>query len=241
MRWLKAALIGLLLVGLLPTHARAISSEHMPIEIIIDAGHGGIDGGTSYQGILEKDINLQIAKLLYKELMLKGYQVLLNRTGDYALSDENKWLRSPSRHIRDLAQRRHLAKEVRPQMLISLHVNWSNSKSSRGPLVLYQKNNQSYILADIIQHHLDQLYKTKGEPMPGKTYYLLKQSICPTVIVEMGYLSNSRDRRFLVNEKTQIKIARTIQEAVSEYMLIMNQIQDQETWDVIEEPQKQHK
>lgn len=77
--------------------------------------------------------------------------------------------------------------------------------------------------------------------MPGKTYYLLKQSICPTVIVEMGYLSNSRDRRFLVNEKTQIKIARTIQEAVSEYMLIMNQIQDQETWDVIEEPQKQHK
>ncbi|QDX91916.1 N-acetylmuramoyl-L-alanine amidase [Brevibacillus laterosporus] len=240
MQWLKVALVAFMLMNLLPTHARAIGSEHMPIEIIIDAGHGGVDGGTSYQGILEKDINLQIAKLLYKELTEKGYHVLLNRTGDYALSDENKWLRSPSRHIRDLAQRRHLAKEVHPQMLISLHINWSNSKSSTGPLVLYQKNNQSYILADIIQHYLDQLYNTKGEPLQGKTYYLLKQSICPTVIVEMGYLSNSRDRNFLVNKKTQRKIAQTIQEAVSEYMLIMNQIQDQETWNVSENNQQLH-
>lgn len=240
MRWLKVALVAFMLMCLLPTHARAIGSEHMPIEIIIDAGHGGVDGGTSYQGILEKDINLQIAKLLYKELTEKGYHVLLNRTGDYALSDENKWLRSPSRHIRDLAQRRHLAKEVHPQMLISLHINWSDSKSNTGPLVLYQKNNQSYILADIIQHYLDQLYKTKGEPLQGKTYYLLKQSICPTVIVEMGYLSNSRDRNFLVNKKTQRQIAQTIQEAVSEYMLIMNQIQDQETWDVSENNQQLH-
>ncbi|QOS98469.1 N-acetylmuramoyl-L-alanine amidase [Brevibacterium sp. JNUCC-42] len=240
MQWLKVALVAFMLMSLLPTHARAIGSEHMPIEIIIDAGHGGVDGGTSYQGILEKDINLQIAKLLYKELTEKGYHVLLNRTGDYALSDENKWLRSRSRHIRDLAQRRHLAKEVHPQMLISLHINWSNSKSSTGPLVLYQKNNQSYILADIIQHYLDQLYNTKGEPLQGKTYYLLKQSICPTVIVEMGYLSNSRDRNFLVNKKTQRKIAQTIQEAVSEYMLIMNQIQDQETWNVSDNNQQLH-
>lgn len=74
--------------------------------IIIDAGHGGIDGGTSFQNIMEKDINLAIAQKVFMLLRSMGYHAVLNRTGDYALSEENHWLGTRSRHLRDLAQRR---------------------------------------------------------------------------------------------------------------------------------------
>jgi len=58
--------------------------------ILIDAGHGGIDGGTSYKQFLEKDINLEIGRRLYVVLRSHGYRAILNRTGDYALSDDNR-------------------------------------------------------------------------------------------------------------------------------------------------------
>ncbi|WP_232700253.1 N-acetylmuramoyl-L-alanine amidase family protein [Brevibacillus daliensis] len=210
-----------LLLLIIPQKAIAIDSIHIPIQIIIDAGHGGIDGGTSYNNILEKEINLQVAKLLYQELQQKGYVAILNRTGDYALSDENEWLGSRSRHIRDLAQRRHLVKELHPTILVSLHVNWSKNSSANGPVVLYQsKNNQSYTLAQMIQHSLDGFFKTKGVPYPGNTYYLLKQNVCPAVIVEMGFISNSRDRHYLTSPEHQKKIAQSIFTAIEEYILL---------------------
>ncbi len=201
------------------------SDLHLPIEIMIDVGHGGVDSGTTYGNIYEKDINLQIAKALYKQLYEHGYDVLINRTGDYALSEENRWLRSRSRHKRDLAQRKHLAMTVHPQVLISLHVNWSKNPKMSGPLVFYQQNHQSYLLSHLIQQELNQYYRSNESPKKGKTYYILNQSICPTVIVEMGYLSNARDRARLQNPKEQQKIAKAISAGVREYLLLTGALQ----------------
>lgn len=214
-----------LLAGLLlPASSFAAPVPDYPIDILIDVGHGGIDGGASHGDILEKDINLAVGKLLYEGLLSDGYQVVINRTGDYALSDDNDWLKSSSRHTRDLAQRRHLAKELRPQVLISLHVNWSRSADAHGPVVLYQHNNQSYMLAGMVQHSLNQLYRTQVKPQVGKTYYLLRHSICPAIIVEMGFISNASDRSRLLNPKERALIAVSIRDAVREYFMLTGEL-----------------
>lgn len=196
-------------------------SEHPAIsnvDVIIDVGHGGIDGGTSYGQLLEKNINLAIAEKTYEALRKKGYIVLLNRSGDYALSSENLWLRSRSRHLKDLAQRSHLANEIKPRAMISLHVNSARSASKRGAILLHQKNEQSKQLAKHLQHSLNHLYGIREEPFYGKTYYLLKHSRIPTVIVEMGFITNHQDREMLVQPSSQQAIADNIADGVEQYL-----------------------
>ncbi|MGF9819964.1 N-acetylmuramoyl-L-alanine amidase family protein [Brevibacillus agri] len=208
----------LLLLVCMPARTEAIPLT--PIHILIDVGHGGVDSGTSYGNLHEKDINLQIAKRLYEQLTKAGYSVALNRYEDIALSDDNRWLGNRSRHIRDLAQRKNLAKEIVPQMMLSLHVNWSSDSRRRGPVVLYQSNEQSFMLADLLQSSLNRLANTNDKPVKGKTYYMLRHSYCPSVIVEMGFISNASDREMLTNPASQEKIAQAIREAVSEYVTL---------------------
>jgi N-acetylmuramoyl-L-alanine amidase len=187
-------------------------------DIIIDAGHGGIDGGTTYGSLLEKDINLAIAKKTYQLLANKGYAVVLNRTGDYALSEQNRWLKNRSRHVKDLAQRGQLANEIKPKALVSLHVNWSKRKSANGAIVLYQDREESARLAHQLQSVLNELYRTNEQPFLGKTYYLLNHSPCPTVIIEMGFISNITDRTRLMSEQGQKEIAAAVTEGLERFL-----------------------
>ncbi|WP_339159316.1 N-acetylmuramoyl-L-alanine amidase [Paenibacillus sp. FSL W8-0186] len=185
--------------------------------ILIDAGHGGIDGGTSYGDILEKDINLEIGRRLYVILRSHGYRAILNRTGDYALSDDNRWLRNRSRHIRDLAQRKQLSEELPSEIVVSLHVNWGRNRAKRGPIVLHQNEGRSAILAFSIQNSLDSLYAASSLPQVGKPFYLLNHVDCPAVIVETGFLSNAEDRAMLISKRGQQKIAEAIYGGIVQY------------------------
>lgn len=186
--------------------------------IIVDAGHGGIDGGTSFKDILEKDINLAIAKKVFMLLRSQGYHAGLNRTGDYALSDDNHWLNSRSRHQRDLAQRKELSQQIPTLIVVSLHVNWGRNTSKRGGLVLYQDEGRSVLLASAIQQQLDQLYGTKGSIKHGRPFYLLNQVADPAVIVETGFLSNAEDRDMLTRRKGQLQIAEAIANGINYYL-----------------------
>ncbi|AFC32738.1 putative N-acetylmuramoyl-L-alanine amidase [Paenibacillus mucilaginosus 3016] len=187
-------------------------------DILIDVGHGGVDGGTVYGDILEKNINLEIARRTYDALRGSGYTVLLNRVGDYALSSDNHWLNSRSRHLKDLAQRSHLAKEVSPKVMISLHVNSAKNSSKRGALLIHQKGKESRKLALCLQEALNPLYGTDTEPVYGRSYYLMKHVKAPSVIVEMGYLTNEEDRRLLLDAASQQKIAERIAAGVRTYL-----------------------
>ncbi|WP_438434312.1 N-acetylmuramoyl-L-alanine amidase family protein [Gorillibacterium sp. sgz500922] len=190
-------------------------------EVLLDAGHGGIDGGTFEGTILEKDINLQVALLLRKELKARKIDCVLNRVGDYALSEENRWQRTRSRHLRDLGQRYGLTSVLEPSAVVSLHVNWARRPSRKGPIVLYQPNNpKSLILARVLQESLNRSAGTHLAPFPGKTYYLLKRINAPTVIVEMGFLSNPSDRARLTDPAEQKKIAEALASAISGYLLL---------------------
>ncbi|WP_167357027.1 N-acetylmuramoyl-L-alanine amidase family protein [Paenibacillus pectinilyticus] len=185
-------------------------------DIILDVGHGGIDSGTMFGTIEEKDMNLAIAKKTYKYLQKRGYRVIINRTEDYALSDDNKWSYG-GRHRKDLAQRSGLANTIKPRMMLSLHINWSKKSSTRGPLVIYQNQSDSILLASLLQESLNRVYGTEELPVLGKKYYVLKNTKCPSVIVELGFLSNRSDRKLLGESHHQTKLAKAITQAVDQY------------------------
>ncbi|RCX21546.1 N-acetylmuramoyl-L-alanine amidase [Fontibacillus phaseoli] len=191
--------------------------------ILIDVGHGGIDGGTSFGDLLEKDINLAVGRRLYMILRSHGYRTILNRTGDYTLSDDNRWLNSRSRHMRDLAQRKELSEQVPASIVVSVHVNWGRNKAKRGPLVLHQEEGRSAALAGSIQHALDDLYDLPRTTLPelGKPFYLLRHIDSPAVIVETGFISNSEDRAMLISTRGQQKIAEAIYAGIAEYFTVM--------------------
>jgi N-acetylmuramoyl-L-alanine amidase len=199
-----------------PRYKRALPSA----VILIDAGHGGIDDGTNVGHILEKDINLAVAQKLYVLLRSQGITAVLNRTGDYALSEDNRWHVTSSRHRKDLSQRKGLTEEIDTTLFISLHVNAAKSSSEHGPLVLHQINGESALLAFCIQDALNRLQRTNDQPKRGKPYYLLKSVRQPAVIVEMGFLSNPADRAMLTNRNAQTKLAVTIAAGLRQYLLI---------------------
>jgi len=199
-----------------PHYKRALPTA----DVIIDAGHGGIDGGTYEGDILEKNINLDIARKVYLLLRKSGIRAVLNRNGDYALSDDNRWLPRRSRHSRDLSQRSQLSKEIQTKVVISLHVNWSKNKAARGPLVLHQNEGQSALLAACIQDSLNQQQHSRKLPVIGKPFYLLNVVKQPAVIIEMGFISNVEDRRQLTQSKYQMQTADAIASGVRNYLLI---------------------
>ncbi|MCR2803768.1 N-acetylmuramoyl-L-alanine amidase [Paenibacillus sp. SCIV0701] len=188
--------------------------------VIIDVGHGGVDGGASYGTMLEKDINLAIASKLYLLLQSKGIPAVMNRTGDYALSDENNWQRTRSRHRKDLAQRQQLTKEIGSELLVSLHVNSAKSSRKRGPLVLHQNTGESALLAFCLQDALNRQQQTSAYPRLGKPFYLLRRVDQPSVIVEMGFISNAEDRNMLTNPVRQTEIAQAILSGIRHYKWI---------------------
>ncbi|WP_281889114.1 N-acetylmuramoyl-L-alanine amidase [Paenibacillus sp. YYML68] len=188
------------------------------VDILIDVGHGGIDGGTSHGNLLEKDINLAVAKKTYDQLRQSGYTVLINRMDDYALSGENKWLHTRSRHIKDLAQRAHLANEVSAKAVISIHVNSAKRPAKRGAIMLHQQNERSQTLANALQQSMNAMYEIENEPVLGKTYYLLKHIKSPAVIVEMGFITNGEDRELMRSEEGQQKLAAAIAAGTEAYL-----------------------
>lgn len=185
--------------------------------MLIDVGHGGIDGGTKYGTILEKDINLAIGKKLYQQLTARGVTAIMNRTKDYALSDDNRWSATRSRHQKDLAQRRQLSAEVPVSVFVSLHVNWAKNKRMRGPIILHQNEGRSRMLATFIQQSLNPLFSTHKQPILGPTYYLLRRVQQPAVIVETGFITNEQDRTLLTTPQLQTLIAARICDAIILY------------------------
>ncbi|CAM4198767.1 N-acetylmuramoyl-L-alanine amidase [Paenibacillus alkaliterrae] len=190
--------------------------------VIIDVGHGGIDGGASAADILEKDINLAVARKLYLLLRSQGIPAVMNRTGDYALSEDNRWHITRSRHRKDLSQRRQLTEEIESELLVSLHVNWSKKGSRRGPLVLHQKRGESALLAFCIQDALNRQQNTAFLPREGKPYFLLKQVKQPAVIIEMGYISSDNDRSMLTDPRRQQDVAAAIASGIRQYRWVVH-------------------
>lgn len=220
-----AALLSALCLSTGFTSASAESDESptrhvMPsADVLIDVGHGGIDSGTHWENVMEKDINLAISRKLYLILRSRGVKAVLNRTGDYALSEENRWHQA-SRHRKDLSQRGGLSEEIDPRIFVSIHVNWAPRGKKRGPIVLHQREGRSALLAAFIQGGLNRQQQTRRLPIAASRFYVLNRVRVPSVIVETAFLSDAGDRAMLTSPRGQTRIASAVAEGIIAYRCI---------------------
>ena len=189
----------------------AVSVQAAKLSVVIDAGHGGIDGGVVGVNTKRKesDINLAIAFLLKEKLADAGFLVVMTRTTEGGLYDTT----APGFKRRDMQKRKEICESVNPLCVISVHQNFYPSTSSRGGQVFYNKESEwACHLAGNIQAELNGLYQGEGVKARKETagdYYMLRLAP-PSVIVECGFLSNPKDDALLNSPAFCEKIAGSI-------------------------------
>ena len=190
--------------------------------IIIDAGHGGFDGGAvGKNGIIEKDLNLQIAKKLNAILKINGYKTIMTRDGDYAISDDGlKTTREKKRS--DMKNRLKIIKENPNGIFVSIHQNKFEKDYVKGTQVFYSTNNiDSERLAEVIQKNCSLALQPENHRVTkpsGRELYLLYYSKIPAVMVECGFISNPKEASLLSNEEYQQKLAFIIFSSINDFI-----------------------
>lgn len=201
-----AVCTGLLFVPALSVGA---DSETNGKTVVIDAGHGGIDGGVVgvNTGTKESDLNLAVARKLKTYLAQGGYKVVMTRTnsdGLYGLSAKNK-------KLKDMETRKEKILEAAPDLVVSIHQNYYPRSSVRGAQVFYAPGSEAGqsiagALQKIINANLEACTRTEA----SGDYYILQCTEYPSVLVECGFLSNPDDEKLLVSAAYQDKVAYTI-------------------------------
>lgn len=197
------------------------NSNIKPI-IIIDAGHGGIDGGTqSADGTLEKELNLSIAIKLKDILQSFGVNVVMTRETDDSIHSEGvQGIRNQK--ISDIKNRLHIIETTENAVFVSIHQNYYTQSQYSGTQIFYSKNNpDSEILAQFIRSAvINNLQKenTREIKKSGKEIYLLNSATVPAVMVECGFLSNKDEADLLKTEKYQNDIAFFIAMGIVDYL-----------------------
>lgn len=181
--------------------------------IFIDPGHGGNDNGTSYEGVLEDEINLKLAHILYEMILNEGAICYLTRTSDYDLSD----MYSKNHKLEDLKKRVKMIDSAKTTLFISLHLNAYQSSKVEGIQVFYQNNEKSKSLAEILQTNLNKKNTNEKKCKIGD-YYLLNNTKTTGVIVEYGFLSNPNDRKKVLKDSYLKEIATIIKQSMKEYL-----------------------
>lgn len=178
--------------------------------IVVDPGHGGIDPGAhDRQGVTEKDIVLDIARHLFTLLGKAKAIPIQTRHGDWAL--EEIYPQESTRHRRDLAARVHIANRSNADAMVCIHVNKSPSQSARGPSTFHSPSSlEGKRLAWCIQRRLMEAQSSRGQGVQPGDFYILRNSKVPTVIVEVGFLSNPEEKQLLLTSSYREKIAEAL-------------------------------
>lgn len=186
--------------------------------IVIDAGHGGSDPGkVGINGALEKDINLELALKLKDMLEKKDIEIVLTRDSDAGLYSES----SNNKKVEDMQNRCEIISDAKPVFTVSLHQNSYTTSDVKGAQVFYYgQSDKGKELAEIIQASLIKRVNPENTrtAKANESYYLLKKTPTPTVIVECGFLSNSEEAELLLTSDYQDKLVRAIYMGVLEYL-----------------------
>ena len=186
--------------------------------VIIDAGHGGDDPGKiGVDGVQEKELNLKMALALRDLLEQQDVEVLMTREDVGGLYDE----RTSNKKVQDMRRRCELINREKPACVVSIHQNSYHEESIHGAQVFYYKTSkESGELAKILQKELARVVEPTNhrQAKANDTYYLLKKTEAPTVIVECGFLSNWDECAKLQNEEYQAKLVWAIQMGVLKYL-----------------------
>lgn len=186
------------------------------VTVVIDPGHGGVDGGAEADdGTPEKNINLNIALKLKQLAENDGWNVIMTREEDTGLySEQNSTIRS--KKTEDLKKRKEIFDSSAADAAVSIHLNsYTADRSVRGAQVFYADGSEeSKMLAECIQ---DQM-KNRRRAMAKSDVLILQQAKVPTVIAECGFLSNYEESRKLRTDEYQNKLAKNIYSGIKNYI-----------------------
>ncbi len=186
--------------------------------VVVDAGHGGWDPGkVGIGGTLEKDLNLEIALILKQYLEADDIRVILTRDSDEGLYDEN----ASNKKVQDMKRRVALIDEAHPAVAVSIHQNSYHEEPVHGAQVFYYTNSEEgRKLAELIQGEMTEKAdpENKRQAKSNDSYYLLKRTTVPIVIVECGFLSNSSEEERLNTKSYQDRLAWAVHMGILRYL-----------------------
>lgn len=211
-----------LLSGLFVTGEKSVNVSATTTKrytVIIDAGHGGFDGGAvAPDGTLEKDLNLSVALKLDSVLKIMGYDTVLVRDTDVSTADDKGTERSQK--VSDIKARLRLTEKYKDALFVSIHMNKYTSPQPHGAQVFYSQVDGSKELAECIQRSIAAGVQTDNKRVVKKTtkdIYLLYHAVIPSVIAECGFISNQDDLLKLKSDEYQLKMAAAIAAGINDY------------------------
>ena len=204
------------LVALSKNLQKMVSSGNVAVKnkvIVLDSGHGGDDPGKiGVNQAKEKEINLKIAKKIKKRLEKNGWEVVMTREKDVMLGDPA----AGNKKIHDMKARVERINKTMPQAAVSIHQNSYQDAQIHGAQVFYYSHSEEgKRMAEVMQKALLKAdEENTRQAKANDTYYLLKRTEVPTIIVECGFLSNPEEAAKLVSPKYQEKLAEAIAEGI---------------------------
>lgn len=216
-------LAGCLLLAHFGSKAVTVMVENAPIEdracVVIDAGHGGIDGGaTSCTGVLESQLNLEIALRLEDLLHFLGHDTRMVRTTDTSIYTEGSTI--AAQKVSDLKERVKLVNETENALLVSIHQNTFQDDRYSGAQVFYASDTESQTLAKEMQSALIQYLNpgSKRQCKPSDGIYLMQHIEKPGILIECGFLTNPEEEAKLRGKEYQQKLCCVIASVVNGYL-----------------------
>lgn len=191
------------------------SKSLIDFTVVIDAGHGGIDGGVvSKSGVKESTLNLAYSKTLGKLFANAGFNVVYTRTNEDGLYG----LPTNGFKRRDMLARKQIVDKAKPNLLLSIHMNRFSSNSRSGPQVFYQQGKiDGQTLAQSLQQVFNENTGNNHSSIAGD-YYICREVDCPAAIVECGFLSNEQEAELLQTEAHRQLICDLIFKGVMLYL-----------------------
>lgn len=183
--------------------------------IVIDAGHGGMDGGVAYGNMVEAKINLEMSKELRDILEDRGYKVILTRENTNSLAGKKS---------EDMKKRQEIILKAKPDLVVSLHVNKYQDSRRRGVQVFYDDTKKNKDVGERFQHlinsNVNKKYAGRDDLKSlGGDYFICKCSPYPAVIIECGFISNEGDRKLLNDSSYKTHLLTTIADGIDSMTL----------------------
>ena len=228
-KYVSMALIYALVVGIflgiswVGSRAVSVMAQREPVErehtIVIDAGHGGEDGGAvSCTGVMEKQINLEIALELNDLFHLLGHRTRMIRTDDRSVYTAGDTI--ARRKVSDLKERVRMVEETEDAVLVSIHQNLFPDARYSGAQVFYGPAGESQALAESLQTSFRQTVNpgSNREIKRAKDVYLMEHTTCTAILVECGFLSNPEEEALLRTKAYQQKICIVITSTLANFL-----------------------
>lgn len=205
-----------------------LPGEPKDYTICIDPGHGFVDGGTGEglfeNGILEKDINLMMAKQLAEDLEFLGYKTIMTHNGvDLPAADTNK------NQIFNVKERSYYVNTLDIDYLVSIHVNATDDTAVYGSQIYYEQNwrkvnEWSAPIAEDISACLTAAFPDAKEPRiwasePDKTFEMTRETTAAASLIEIGFCTNETDRNNMIDPEWQATFAQAVADGINQFFM----------------------